>query len=136
MRLLGLGICLILMACGGSSEVEQSQVVAQIIAKPAIDGLYLDELSAGQWSQTCEWMVGVQGGSRTVDCRNGMMATVESVATCENRNFRPHCPAASLVACVDSRGTAICGEETPECIKYYQCVRSSRPVVTALHTNL
>ena len=136
MRFLGFGLCLILLACGSEDGRLKGNGGTQVMAKPALAGLYLDELSAAQWQETCEWMVEVQGGSRTVDCQDGMMATVESVSTCEKRRFRPHCPASSLIACLEIRGEAVCGEEPPECIRYYDCVRSSRPVVTALHTNL
>lgn len=135
MRVLIFGMCLILLACGGSDETPNPGEAAEHLAKPGLEGLYLDELSMDQWQQACEWMVRVQGGSRTVDCRDGLMATVESVATCSKRRFRPHCPAASLVACVETRGESVCGEEPHECIRYYDCVRSRQPIVTALYTN-
>ena len=136
MRVLAFGMYLALVACGSEQEPPKLGGELENIAKPLLGKLYLDELSMEQWEQTCEWMVRVQGGSRTVDCRDGMMATVESVTSCGKRRFRPHCPAASLVACLETRGKSVCGEEPPECIKYYECVRSSQPVVTALHTNL
>lgn len=136
MRVLALGMCLVLLGCSSSNAGSNPAESSEKIAKPLLEGLYLDELSMQQWQQTCEWMVRVQGGSRTVDCRDGMMSTVESVSTCGKRRFRPHCPVASLLACVETRGKSVCGEDPPECIRYYDCVRSRRPVMTALHTNL
>ena len=61
MRFLGFGLCLILLACGSEDGRLKGDGATQVMAKPALAGLYLDELSAAQWQETCEWMVEVQG---------------------------------------------------------------------------
>ena len=82
MRFLAVAWVVLLVACG---DAEQGSIPAQtpeIKPVPALGDLYLDELSTQQWQNTCEWMVTVQGGSRTVDCVDGMMVTVESAEAC------------------------------------------------------
>ena len=136
MRFLGLAFTLILVACGGTDDgVEPAQTI-EIKPLPDLGTLYLDELSSEQWLNTCQWMVSVQGGSRTVDCVDGMMVTIEPAEACAQKTLRPHCAASVLVDCIQARQDRVCGPEPIECIKYYECARAGQPVVTAMHTNL
>ena len=136
MRFLGLALVVLLSACGDAEQDSNFVQTPEIKTLPVLGNLYLDELSAQQWENTCEWMVSVQGGSRTVDCVDGMMVTIESGSACSQRNLRPHCPASVLVDCIQARQDRVCGSEPLECIKYYDCARAGKPVVTAMHTNL
>ena len=136
MRFLGLVFVLLLAACGAGEDLAESIQPIEIKALPELGTLHLDELSAQQWQSTCEWMVSVQGGSRTVDCVDGMMVTIESTQACSQRILRPHCPANVLVECIQARKDRVCGPEPLECIKYYECARAGKPLVTAMHTNL
>ena len=136
MRFLGLVLMVLLTACGGTEQDSDLVQTLEIKPLPALGDLYLDELSAQQWHETCEWMVSVQGGSRTVDCVDGMMVTIESSEACSQRILRPHCPASVLIDCIEARQDKVCGAEPLECIQYYDCARQGKPVVTAMHTNL
>ena len=136
MRFLGLALVAFLVACGGIEQDSNSVKTHKINMLPDLGDLYLDQLSAQQWQDTCEWMVRVQGGSRTVDCVDGMMVTVESSEACSQRMLRPHCPASVLVDCIQARQDKVCGAEPLECIRYYECAGAGKPVVTAMHTNL
>ena len=136
MRFSALVMLACLVGCGGQDTSAESFQVVEIKPLPELGSLDLDELTAEQWERTCEWMVSAQGGSRTVDCVDGMMVTVESVEACSERTLRPQCAASQLIACVQARGDRVCGTEPLECIEYYECARTSKPVLTAMHTNL
>ena len=136
MRILGWVVIALVVGCSGESSRVESTKVIDIKPIPDFGTLHLDELTASQWADACDWMVSVQGGSRTVDCVDGMMVTVESSQTCANEMLRPHCLASSLTDCIQARGDRVCGPEPIECIRYYECARSGKPVVTAMHTNL
>ena len=135
MRFLGLVLLVFVAACGPTEPEVSSVQTPEIKPLPDLASLYLDQLSEQQWQHTCEWMVSVQGGSRTVDCVDGMMVTIESAEACSQRTLRPHCPASVLVDCIQARQDRVCGAEPLECITYYDCARAGKPLVTAMHTN-
>ena len=100
MRILGWVVIALVAGCSGESSRVESTKVIDIKPIPDFGTLHLDELTASQWADACDWMVSVQGGSRTVDCVDGMMVTVESSQTCANEMLRPHCLASSLTDCI------------------------------------
>ncbi len=136
MRFVGLAFFVVMMSCTGGEERSEPEQAPEIKRLPDFGVLYLDQLSHEQWRQTCDWMVAVQGGSRTVDCVDGMMVTVESSEACAQRTLRPNCPTSVLVSCIQARKDRICGPEPLECIEYYECAQAGKPVVTAMHTDL
>jgi hypothetical protein len=106
-----LSLCLTTLGCGDSnSGVDRDK--------------YLDELSASEVSQICEWLIEQQGGSGEYRCNDVFKVRVPSQSKCES-DPRPHCPVSTFEDCMafhEGDACRIFSQEPPQsCKDYFGC---------------
>lgn len=110
-----------LVACGDPSSIDAD---TDPPAAPTLDvdlDQTLDELTADQWAEVCDWMIETQGGVRTEECGDGVSVSVQTMAECTDAPVLPACELALLVDCVLSTGTDICADATEPCAAFNIC---------------
>jgi hypothetical protein len=105
----------VVAACGGGSGVDGDK--------------YVDELTAEEARQLCEWGVEKQGGPMTKMCGGGVTITVRTVDECV-ASFQgegaPHCQVSVAEDCLDALDGEPCNLfSKSECATFVACGMSS-----------